>query len=347
VAVAGWIHRKQLDVIDYVREENCVLREQLGRRRLRLSDLQRRRLATKAKVLGRKVLGEVATLVTPETLLGWYRKLIARKYDGTQARGPGRPPTPQEICELVLRMARENPRWGYTRIQGALGHLGHEVGRNTVRRILEASGLDPAPQRGRRSSWTTFLKAHLEVLSAADFFSVELLTLKGLVRTMVLFVIDVASRKVEIAGVRVDPDGAWMAQIARNLTESENGFLRGKRYLIHDRDPLYTDAFAEILRSAGTRPVKLPARSPNLNAFAERFVLSIKSESLDRMIFTSEASLRRAIDAYLVHYHQERGHQGLQNRFIDPSHLDREAQGPVRCRERLGGMLKYYFRQAA
>jgi putative transposase len=140
-------------------------------------------------------------------------------------------------------MAQENPRWGLTRIQGALRDLGHEIARTTVKRILVRHGLDLAPERGRKTSWTTFLKAHFEVTAAADFFSVELLTLRGLVRTMVFFVIDLATRRVQIASVRIDPDGRWVEQQARNLTDAGAGFLAGKRYLLHDRDPLYMKAF--------------------------------------------------------------------------------------------------------
>lgn len=348
VAIAGWIRRHQEAAIEYLREENRVLREQLGSRRLRFTDVQRRRLAVRARELGRRLLGEVATLVSPETLLGWYRRLIARKYDGSARRGPGRPGKAREIRDLVVRMARENPTWGYTRLQGALANLGHEVGRTTVKRILENHGLDPAPERGRRTSWAAFLKTHLDVLAAADFFAVELPTLRGFVRHLVFFVMDLASRRVHIAGVAIDPDGAWVTQTARNITDPVDGFLRGKRFLIHDRDPLYTETFDAVLEAAGIESVRLPPRSPNLNAYAKRFIRSIRSECLDRIILTGEASLRRALDTYVEHYHLERNHQGLENRLIDPGGGPPPgATGLVLCRERLGGLLRYYHREAA
>ncbi len=195
--------------------------------------------------------------------------------------------------------------------------------------------------------WSTFLKAHWEVLAACDLFAVEVLTFRGMVRFMTFFVIDLSTRNVHIAGIAVDPTGKWMEQMARNLTDSVDGFLRGKRFLIHDRDPIFTEVFDEILRSVGIDPVKLPPRSPNLNAFAERWVRSIKSECLDRMIFFSEASLRKAIEAYMVHYHAERNHQGLGNRLIDPLPFPPGGNGPVRCRDRLGGMLRFFYREAA
>jgi transposase InsO family protein len=275
---AGWVNRRQQHIIEYLGEENRVLREQLGGRRIQFTDVQRRRLAQRAKRVGRRGLFEVATLVTPDTLLRWYRTLVARKYDGSRRRGPGRPKTAVEIEVLITRMARDNPRWGYTRIRGALYNLGHEICRNTIKRILLENGFDPATYRRRGMSWRTFLKAHWGVIAATDFFTVEVVTWRGLVRYFVLFVIDLKSRRVEITGVSRSPNGQWMTQLARNLTDSESGFLRNARYLIHDRDPLFTKEFAKRLKISGVRPVKLPARSPNLNAYAERFVRSIKSE---------------------------------------------------------------------
>ncbi len=277
---AGWVNRSQQDVIEYLQEENRVLREQLGGKRLPFTDRQHRRLAAKAKAIGRKRLFEISTLVTPDTLLRWYRRLIANKYDGSRNRTVGRPRTAAEIEELILQMARRNSTWGYTRIRGALYNLGHGIGRNTIKRILLDNGLDPAPLRGRTMSWETFLKAHWGAIAATDFFSVEALTRLGLVRYFVLFVIDLKTRRVEIAGIVPRPDGAWMKQIARNLTDCDAGFLTGTGHLIHDRDPLFTEGFRKILKHSGVKTVKLPARSPNLNAYAERFVRSVNSECL-------------------------------------------------------------------
>ena len=170
---AGWLNHRQEDLIDYLREENRVLREQLGGRPLRLTDAQRRRLAIRGQKLGRRVLSRVAGIVTPDTILRWYRRLIAQQYDGSARRRRGRPLTPQAIGELVVRMAIENPRWGYTRIRGALANLGHEIGRNTVKRMLLSRGMAPAPERGQRTPWKTFLQAHWDGLAATDLFTVE------------------------------------------------------------------------------------------------------------------------------------------------------------------------------
>jgi len=170
---AGWINRHQQAVIEYLQAENQSLREQLGNKRIRWTDAQRRRLAEKAKAIGRSMLAALGTVVTPDTLLRWYRNLVAAKYDGSRQRGPGRPRTKPDIVRLVIRMARENPSWGYTRIRGALFNLGHEVARNTIKSILKENGLEPAPERGRHSSWHTFIKSHLGAIAGADFFTVE------------------------------------------------------------------------------------------------------------------------------------------------------------------------------
>jgi putative transposase len=346
-AVAGWVNRGQQHVIDYLVEENRVLREQLGGRRLRLTDVQRRRLAVRAKALGRKALLGIACIVTPDTLLRWYRRLVARKYDGSQRRGPRRPPTRAALAELVVKMASENSGWGYTRIRGAMRNLGHELARSTIKRILADAGIEPAPERNKRTPWAAFLRAHWGAIAAADFFNVEVVTMHGLVRYSVLFVIDLKSRCVHLAGVAHDPHGAWMEQVARNLTDAVDGFLRRSRYLIHDRDPLFTQAFTEILRAAGVRTVKLPARSPDLNAFAERFVLSARAECLRRIIPLGEKQLRTILSEFLIHYHAERNHQGLGNELLTPLPANSNAGGPIQCRERLGGVLKYYHREAA
>src|SRR5437016_11316288 len=251
ISLAGCLNQHQRDVIDYLQEENRMLREQLGNRRLRLNDDQRRRLAVKAKKLGWRALHELTTIVTPETLLAWHRRLIARKYDGGRRRGAGRPHVQDEIQQLVVRMATENRDWGYRRIQGALANLGHEVARSTIANILKEHGMEPAPERNRKTTWKEFVARHWEVIVAADFFTTEAWTRKGLTRFLVLFLIDLSSRRVEIAGLARQADGLWMNQVARNLGDAAEGFLVGKRYLIHDRDPLFTAEFMETLGTSG------------------------------------------------------------------------------------------------
>jgi putative transposase len=238
-------------------------------------------------------------------------------------------------------------RVGYRRIQGALSNLGHELARTTVTEILERHGIEPAPDRKRKTTWTEFLTQHWDAIVAADFFAVEVWTPKGLQRFVVLFFIELSSRRIEIGGIAPNPNGLWMGQVARNVTDASNGILAGKRYLFHDRDPLFTAEFLNVLANAGVNSVKLPARSLNLNAYAERFVRSIKESCLERMIFFGEDSLRTAIHNCVAHYHTERNHQGLSNKIICPQahHFGRD--GDVQRHERLGSMLNYYYREAA
>lgn len=344
---AGWVNRRQLDVIEYLKEENRVLQERLGGRRLCFTDAERRRLARKAQTLGRKGLRELETLVTPDTLLRWYRELVARKWNYSHRRGPGRPRVMTTIVDLVLRMALDNLSWGYTRIQGALANLGHQVGRGTIANILKENGIEPAPERDTHTRWSTFLKAHWECLSATDFLSVEVFTLKGLTTYYMLFFIDIASRCVHLAGITSHPDNAWMMQVARNITDKDDGFLHDTSYLLLDRDTKYTEAFRNLLVREGIDVIRLPPRSPNLNAFAERFVRTIKEECLNRMIFFGHASLRRAATQFLIHYHSGRNHQGVENQLLRPLVADCAPHDIVKRRERLGGMLSYYHCQVA
>ena len=348
MAVAGWISRQQLEVIEYLKEENQVLREQLKGKRLRFADDQRRRLAAKAKTLGRKMLRNLETVVTPDTLLAWHRRLIAQKWDyRSKRKKPGRPRTRQSIVDLILLFAKENTDWGYTTIRGALANRGFDIGRTTISNILKVHGIEPAPERGKRTSRSTFLKAHWDCLAATDFFTVEVWTRGGLITYYVLFVMELATLRVHCAGTTPNPNEQWMKQIARNLTDGFDSSLQGKRYLILDRDAKFCPAFRQTIIDVGTNLVRLPSRSPNLNPFAERWIRGIRERCLDKMIFFGEASLRNAIKTYLIHYHRERNHQGLDNRLIDPEEGVGQTTGKILCRERLGGILKYYYRQAA
>jgi putative transposase len=347
--VAGWIQRHQQRVITYLQEENRVLQAQLGGRRLRLTDTERRRLAALAHPLGRQRLKEIVTLATPDTLLRWYKRLIAQKFDGSKKRRQlGRPRVSEEVEQLVVRMAEENPTWGYRRLQGALTNLGHHIDKITVRNILRRHHMEPAPQRRKAGmSWAQFLTLHWEVLAATDFFTVEVATWHGLMTYYVLVVMELATRRVQIAGITPHPTAAFMQQCARQLTDPCDGFLRGKRYLIHDRDTKYTHAFDALLKESGVEPILLPPRSPNLNTHCERFVRSIKEEALEQMVMLGERSLSYAIQQYLAHYHHERNHQGLGNQRIAPEPEGSRQGGAVVRRDRLGGLLSYYYRDAA
>ena len=348
VGVAGWICREQQAAIEYLRTENAVLKEKVGKKRLLLNDDQRCRLAVKARALGRSVLEEIATIVTPDTLLRWHRRLVAEKWDySVRRKMPGRPPVSDEARQLVVKMARENPTWGYDRIQGALANLGHRISDQTVGNILKEHGIEPAPDRRRQTTWKTFLRAHWDCLAAIDFTTVEVWTKGGLVTYYLLFVIQIATRRVHFAGCTTSPDDLWIKQIARNLTDCEDGFLAGTRYILTDRDSKFSPGFRDYLEIEGVESVRLPPRSPNLNAHIERFMRTLKSESLSRMIFFGEKMLRHAVHEFLVHYHEERNHQSLENEIIDPGEDVGREEGLIDCRERLGGMLRYYYRDAA
>ena len=220
---AGWINRDQQKIIDYLIEEIRVYQEHFKGRRLRFTNQQRCRLGVKAKALGRKAFEQFAGIATPDTLLRWFRNLVARKHDGSARRGPGRPRARDRISDLVVEMANENQSWGYTRIRDALHNLGITVDRNTVKRILNDHGIEPAPERKRQMPWKTFLNAHWDVLAAIDFFNVEILTLTGIIRYHVLFAIRLETRKVQILGITAQPCEPWMKQMARNLTGCASG----------------------------------------------------------------------------------------------------------------------------
>jgi transposase InsO family protein len=246
-----------------------------------------------------------------------------------------------EIRRLVVRMAEENPTWGYTRIQGALKNVGHRVGRSTIARMLKAHGLPPVPERP--TSWQTFLRAHWGAIAGADFFTTEVWTWRGLVTYYTVFVIDLASRRVQIIGSTPHPNDLFMRQVGRTLTAADDGRLRAHGVLICDRDRKWSEEVRQLLREAGIREVQTPLQAPNANAHAERFVRSIKEECLDRMIPLGEHHLRSAVEEFVAHYHRERNHQGLQNRLIDGV---ARREGRIRRRQRLGGLLNYYERAA-
>jgi len=248
-----------------------------------------------------------------------------------------------EIRQLVVRMATENPSWGYTRIQGALQNVGHRVGRSTVRRIMKAAGLPPAPNRP--TSWQTFLKAHWGVVAGADFFATEVWTWRGLVTYYTVFVLDLASRRVQILGSTTHPEALFMRQVVRQMTLADDGLLGPAHVLICDRDSKWSADVHGLLRDAGIRVVVMPIRAPNANAYAERFVRSIKEECLNRLIPIGEAHFRRAIAQFVEHYHCERNHQGLGNALIAGATAT-HAVGRVRRHQRLGGLLNYYMRAA-
>jgi transposase InsO family protein len=288
--------------------ENAVLRHELavlGRTAVRRPALRRRDrvlLAAAASLLPRERWS--VFVVSPQTLMRWQRELVRRKWT-YRRRLPGRRPLDPQVRELVLRLGRENPRWGCVRIQGEVRKLGIRVGATTIRSILRRFGVGPAPRRGG-PSWGEFLRAQAEGIWAADFFTVETVWLRTL---YVLFFVELGSRRVQLAGVTAEPDCGWVSQRARNLAVAEK--LTNVRYLIHDRDTKFSGPFDEILRSEGVEIVKTPFRAPRANGVAERFVRTARAECLDWLLILNRAHLERVLRRYLSHYNAERPHRAL------------------------------------
>jgi transposase InsO family protein len=317
--------------------------------RLRLTDDERRALGEIGHRLGKKRLEEIdSPIAQPDTILGWFRKLVAAKFDGSKnRRSPGRPKIDQEVEKLILKFAEA--AWGSRKIVGALANLGYKISHQTVLNALKRHQRPPAPERAKKIAWPEFLKIEMAVTAACDFFTVEVLTLRGLVTYYVLFFIHLETRRVDVAGLTRHPDQSWMEQIARNVTMEGVGFLNGYKALLHDRDTKFCPAFLELLKKNGIEAVALPPRSPNLNCIAERWVRTVKSEALSKVILLGESSLRRVLSEFVIHYHEERNHQGKGNVLLFPAAGQRigSLEGTIRCKERLGGLLKYYYRKAA
>ena len=265
--VTGMVNQQLLLQNEYLVAENRILRAHLPHP-LRLTDPQRATLAEIGERLGRKALRQEAGVARPDTILAWYRKLTAQKFDGSKHRRyPGRPAIGREITELVVRMARENPGWGYNRIAGALKNLGHRVSDQTVGNILRRFGIAPAPKRRQQTTWADFIRSHMAVLAGIDFFTVEVLTWRGLVTYYVLFFLHLETRHVTIAGITRHPTEGWMVQMARRAVDAVDGPLLPIRFALHDRDTKFCTSFRAKLRSGGVQPVMLPARSPNLKDY--------------------------------------------------------------------------------
>ena len=278
-ALCGMVNQRQQQIIEFQNAQIEALLKRLGKKRLLLNDDQRRLLAVKAHAIGRKALLELTTIFTPDTILRWHRELVARKFDSSDKRKPGRPRIRQEIVDAIVRFATENPTWGYDRIQGALKNVGYHIADSTVANVLKAHGIEPAPDRQRTPAWSTFLK--------------------------------------------------------------------DAKHLIVDRDTSFITMREFLDQNTDTEVVLLPPKSPNLNAYMERWFRSLKSECLSRIIFFGRRSLEKAVREYVQHYHGERNHQGLGNELIEPNGDAGSVAGKIECRERLGGLLKYYHRRAA
>ena len=323
-----------------LRHEVAVLRRGNTKPRLDWSD--RAILAALIRLLPKAL--QAHRIITPATVLRWHKRLTARKW--TQPRPPGRPPISDELVALIVTMATDNKSWGYQRIQGELRRLGHRVAASTIRRILRAHRLPPAPRRANDLTWRTFLRGHADTLLACDFFHVDLVNLQ---RVYVFFVLDVRNRYVHILGTTANPTGAWTTQLARNLIADLGQRTDQLRHLVRDRDAKFTAAFDAVFTSEGIQPLPIPAQCPRANAYAERFVLTARRECTDRMLLLGERHLRVVLNEFADHYNRGRPHRSLEKRAPndDPEVLPLSVPlDRIRRRKLLGGLISEYERAA-
>jgi putative transposase len=322
-----------------LRHQLMVLKRKAGRPRLRRRD--RLFMAAMSKTLPRARWSSF--VVSPQTLLRWHRELVRRKWTFRRTSVGGRPPITDEVRELIVRMGRDNPRWGCPRIRGELAKLGIRVSATRIRTLLRGNGLGPAPRRAG-PTWSEFLRAQARGILAFDFFTVETLSLRTL---YVLFAIELRSRRVHILGVTRNPDSAWVTQQARNLAVGER--LQAVRFVIRDRDAKFSGPFDEVFRSEGVNIVKTPIRAPRANAFAERWVRTVRTECLDWILVFGRRHLERVLRTYTSHYNARRPHRGLgmktPERLPDRA-LRSDGNARVRRRDLLGGLLHEYERAA-
>ena len=324
---------KDVEIV-VLRHQLHVLKRQIGRPRL--TDADRALLAALGRVLPRP--NSSLLLITPDTVFRWHRRLVARRWT-YRRRKPGRPPLDPDVAELVLRMARDNPRWGYRRIQGELAGLGISVSASTIRAILSRDGLGPAPRR-LGLSWREFLRQQAASMVACDFFTVDTALLR---RLYVLFFIELQTRRVHLAGITGNPDGRWVAQQARNSVIE--GSARRWRFLIHDRDAKFALAFDRVFGSEGVEVLRTPIRAPKANAHAERFVGSVRRECLDWVVIAGRRQLEHVLRTYVEHYNRHRPHRALELHPPEPRGPTRATALQLRALQRrdlLGGLIREY-----
>lgn len=343
------ILRTLQDQIDYLREKVDVLEEVLeektGKSQPEFSESQKRRLAYRGKKLNEYLLSVVEPTFAPGTVHGWYRELVGKKYDstGTGQRKRGRKPISPEIIEKVLFFQERNPAWGYDRIAGTMKYLGYDVSATTVRKILNDHGIVPDPERRARGDWQQFVTTQQYLTAATDFATVERVTEHGLVREHLLFFMDIGTREVRLGGIAHNPDSNWTAQAARNMCDMWDGFLLGKKYLIHDRDSLFNRRFDSMFESIGITIKRLPPFCPMMNSRCENFIRALKTECLDKIIFKTREQIRFATLSFLEYWNHYRPHEGLGGKMILPYRQDPD--GEIVEVPFLGGLFHGYKRE--
>jgi len=341
VIEVGRVHRmdavaKDAEIL-VLRHQVAVLRRQVARPRFTWSD--RALVALLAGLVPRERWRSF--LVRPEMILGWPRSLVKKRWT-YPSRRPGRPSIPEETVELICGLARENPRWGYLRIVGELKKLGVTVSKTSVAMVLRRNGLLPAPRR-EGPTWTQFLSAQAEGIVATDFFHVDIVLFK---RYYVLFVIELERRVVHVLGVTTNPNGPWMTQVACNFASDLEDAGRQFRFLVRDRDTKFTTSFGEVFASIGVETIRTPVRSPRANAYAERFVRTIRQECLDHLLIVSQRHLESVLEEYVRHYTQARPPRGLKLGVPIPRPAATTHRGPITGRDILGGIIHEYERAA-
>jgi putative transposase len=327
-----------------LRHENAVLRRHAGR--VRYDPADRAWFAVLTRFIPRPRWAEVFP-VTPATLLAWHRRLAARKYDTSKRRRPGRPPTIASIAHLTIRLAHENPLWGYRRIHGELAKLGLNIAPSTIYEILRAAGIDPAPRRDG-PTWRQFLRAQASGILAVDFLHVDTV---ALVRLYVLVFIEHSTRRMHIGGITARPTGEWTVQQARNLALDLGERFTGFRFLIRDRGSNFTASFDAVFQATGTTILRTAVQAPRMNAICERLIGTLRRELLDRTLILNQAHLRAVLAEYQEHYNTARPHQGIDQRIpgIDPGPCVTAADPDtwqIRRKPILSGLINEYERAA-
>jgi len=333
-------HDQLINQVQYYKNENEIMRRKLPKQ-ITITPAERRRLLKFGKLVG-PAIKELITIVHPRTFARW----ILEEKNGKTPANRGRPRTKLDIRQFIIRLAAETG-WGYSRILGELKKLAmRKIGRTTVQNILKAEGFDPGPRRGT-GTWDEFIKRHAKTLYACDFLSKKIWTKRGLVDYFILVFIHIDSRKVWVSPASAHPNGQWVAQQARNFCIHLDEQGQTITHLIHDRDCKFGGLFDVIIKAQGAKVIRLPIQSPNLNAFCERFIQTLKHECLDRFMVFGEKHLNYLVDEFVGYYHIQRPHQGKGNVLLIGSDLPTVTAGKIHCEERLGGLIKHYYRKAA